>query len=412
METQQFFQTALARIENAAQILNISPTVIEYLKNPVRSLEVSIPVRMDNGQIKIFRGYRVQHNLAIGPAKGGIRFHPDVTMEEVKALAALMTLKCAVVGLPFGGGKGGVCCNPPELSKGELERLSRGYIKAISKIIGPDIDIPAPDVYTNPQVMAWMMDEFGLLTGYDAFAVITGKPVCLGGSLGRLEATAQGNLYVTQEVCKSLGIPLQGARVAIHGFGNAGSIAAELFHQEGAKIVAACDVRGGLYNPDGLSPREILESQRKGWHPIRGSYLISPYELLTLDCDILLPASVEGIINQNNGAQIKARLICELANGPVTPEADEILTQNKRLVIPDILANAGGVTVSYFEWVQNKTGYYWSAEEIQDRLREKMVCAFNTIFKLRSDLKISFRTAAFCTALKRLAEAMETRGWL
>lgn len=413
-ETLNPFEIVQKQIKTACDKLGLEESVYEILKEPERVLTVSIPVRMDDGSIKTFIGYRSQHNTVLGPAKGGVRFHPDVTMDEVKALSAWMTFKCAVVGIPYGGGKGGVRCNPKELSKSELERLSRGYFRAISPIIGPEKDIPAPDVYTNAQVMAWFMDEFSQLKGYNTPGVVTGKPIVLGGSLGRSEATARGVTFTIREAAKKIGLDLTKATVAIQGFGNAGSVAARLLHELGCKIVAVNDSQGGAYNPDGLDPEAVNEYKKKNKtvKGFPGSKDISGAELLELDVDILVPAALENVITSSNAANIKAKIVGEAANGPTTPEADEILYKKGILVIPDILCNAGGVTVSYFEWVQNLMNFYWTEEEVNSRLEQIMVKAFNEVFDIHKKYSVNMREAAYMLAVKRIAEALKLRGWI
>lgn len=411
-ETLNPFEIVQKQIRAACGKLGLEESYYEVLKEPEKVLVVSIPVRMDNGTIRTFIGYRSQHSTAIGPAKGGVRFHPDVTLDEVKALSAWMTFKCAVVGIPYGGGKGGVRCNPKELSKGELERLSRGYFRAISTIIGPEKDIPAPDVYTNAQVMAWFMDEFSEIKGYNTPGVVTGKPVILGGSLGRNEATARGAVFTIREAAGKIGLDLKNATVAIQGYGNAGSIAARLLHELGCRIVAVNDSQGGAYNPEGLDPLAVLEYKKnnrtvKGYP---GSKDISGEELLDLDVDILVPAALENVITSHNAPRIKAKIIGEAANGPTTPEADEILHKKGVLVIPDILCNAGGVTVSYFEWVQNLMNFYWSEEEVNSRLENIMVKAFYEVYDMHIAYGVNMREAAYMVAIKRIAEALRVRG--
>ncbi|AEG16680.1 Glutamate dehydrogenase [Desulfofundulus kuznetsovii DSM 6115] len=409
------FASAQQEIKRAVSRLGLHPAVYEVLKQPLRELTVVIPVEMDDGTVRVFTGYRVQHNSALGPAKGGIRFHPDVTLEEVKALAMWMTFKCAVVGLPYGGGKGGVVCNPKELSPGELERLSRGYVRAVAEILGPEKDIPAPDVYTNPRIMAWMMDEFSRYKGYNEFGVITGKPLIVGGSAGRNEATARGCAIVVREAAKMLGIPLAGATVAVQGFGNAGSIVARLLHEMGCRIVAVVDSTGGACNTAGMDPVKLREHKTKtgSVKGFPGSKPISSTELLTLDCDILVPAALENQITASVAGQVRAKIVAEAANGPTTPEGDRILNQKGIFVIPDILASAGGVTVSYFEWVQNNMGYYWTEEEVNRRLEEIMVRGFHEVVSMRKlGRGVDMRLAAYMVAVKRVAEAMEVRGWL
>lgn len=409
------FKMAQQQIKIAAKKLGLSNAVYEILKSPMRTVEVSIPVEMDDGNIKVFTGYRAQHNHARGPLKGGIRFHPDVTLDEVKALSIWMTFKCAVLGLPFGGGKGGVVCDPKKLSLNELERLSRGYIQAIAPVIGSEKDIPAPDVYTNSQIMAWMVDEFAKIRQYNDLGLMTGKPLVLGGSAGRSEATARGCMIAVREVASALGLKLKGATVAVQGYGNAGSIVARLLNELGCKIIAVTDSRGGVYNPGGINPVSLLDYKKQSGsvagYP--GAKSITSQKLLTMECDILIPAALENQITKENAADVKAKIIGEAANGPTTPEADRIFAEKGTMVIPDILANAGGVTVSYFEWVQNNYGYYWTEEEVNSRLEEMMVKAFKEVYDLYKRRKdIDMRTAAYMLSIKRLTEAMQVRGWL
>ncbi|MGC8701011.1 MAG: Glu/Leu/Phe/Val family dehydrogenase, partial [Thermoplasmata archaeon] len=360
------FKIAQEQLDKAAKIMNLDPTVHQFLREPMRILEVTIPVKMDDGSVKIFKGFRVQYNDARGPTKGGIRYHPQETLDTVKALSAWMTWKTAVVDLPYGGAKGGVICDPKSMSEAELERLSRGYIRAIGRFIGPEKDIPAPDVYTTPQMMAWMMDEYSKIVGYNAPGVITGKPVEVGGSLGRGDATAKGGLYVLREAAKKIKLDLSKATVAIQGFGNAGQFAHKLVTEMfGSKVVAVSDTKGGIYCKDGLDFKKVLDHKEKTGSVtnLPGTKNITNEELLELDVDVLIPAAIENQITGNNADKIKAKIVLELANGPTTPEADVILYKKGILDIPDFLANAGGVTVSYFEWVQNINGYYWTAEE-------------------------------------------------
>lgn len=402
------------QIRRASDTLGLEPAVYEILKEPLRFLEVSIPVTMDDGSVRVFKGFRSQHNDVLGPAKGGIRFHPDVNPDEVKALSAWMTIKCALLGLPFGGGKGGVIVDPKELSPRELEELSRGYVRAVARFIGADKDVPAPDVYTNPQVMAWMVDEFSRIKQSNEFGVITGKPVAIGGSLGRTEATGRGVVICAKEAARRMGISLQGATVAVQGAGNVGSFAALLAHAEGARVVAMSDSHGGIHQPAGLNPREVLDHKARtgSVQGFPGARPITNEELLELDCDILIPAALENQITLENAPRIRARLVAEAANGPTTPEADEILFDRGIRVVPDVLANAGGVTVSYFEWVQNLYGYYWSEAEVNERLGQMMGRAFGEVWDMHLKQHCSLRNAAYMTAIKRLAEAMRVRGWL
>lgn len=399
-------------MKEALHKLGFDDGMYELVKEPLRFLEIRIPVRMDDGTVKTFKGYRAQHNQAVGPTKGGIRFHPDVNVEEVKALSMWMTMKCGITNLPFGGGKGGVICDPREMSNLELERLSRGYVKAISQFVGPASDIPAPDVYTNPQIMSWMMDEYSKINRSNAFAFITGKPLSLGGSQGRNRATALGAVITIEEAAKHRNINIEGSRVAIQGFGNAGSFIAKILHDKGAKIVAISESRGALYNPEGLDIEHLLAlKEQHGRVTPLFEDVIPNEKLFELDCDILIPAALSNQITETNAHLIQAKIVAEAANGPTTQEATKILTQRDVLIIPDVLASAGGVTVSYFEWVQNNQGYYWSEEEIITKLEEKMVEAFNKIYDLAENRKMDMRLAAYVVGLKRTAEATRFRGW-
>ena len=409
------FKIAQTQLDKSAAKLDLDPQMHAFLREPMRTLEVHFPVRMDDGKTKTFTGYRVQYNDARGPTKGGLRFHPDETMDTVKALAAWMTWKCAVVDIPYGGGKGGVVCNPKELSAGELERVARGYIRALGQFIGPEKDIPAPDVYTTPQIMAWMMDEFSKITGYNAPGVITGKPIPLGGSLGRGDATARGTVYAVLEAAKVLGLELKGATVAVQGYGNAGYFAAKLMEElAGSKIVALTDSRGGAYSETRIDPAVASEHKKEtgSVSGLAGAKAISNEEILELDVDVLIPAAIENVITEENASAVKAKIIAEAANGPTTPEADEILYAKGRYVIPDFLCNAGGVTVSYFEWVQNIGGFYWTLEEVHERLKDKMTQAFSDVYRMAEQHKVDNRTAAYMVSVQRVAEAVRLRGWV
>ncbi|QTA38102.1 Glu/Leu/Phe/Val dehydrogenase [Thermosipho ferrireducens] len=408
------FENYLKQLEGAIEYVDAPEGAFEILRKPMRIIEVSIPVRMDDGSIKVFTGWRSQHNFAPGPTKGGIRYHPDVTKDEVMALSAWMSIKNAVVGIPYGGGKGGIKVNPKELSQGELERLSRGYIDAIYKYIGPDQDIPAPDVYTNSQIMSWMMDEYSKLVGSYQPGVITGKLKVVGGSQGRGTATARGGFFVLREALKVRGEDFKGLTAAVQGFGNAGSFAARFLSEVGVKVVAVSDSRGGIYTEHGLSYGAVLEHKNKTGSVINfnGTKNITNEELLELDVDILVPAAIENVITENNAENIKARYILELANGPVTPEADNILFKKGIFVIPDVLANAGGVTVSYFEWIQNRMGYYWSEREVHQKLDEIMTRAFHKVYETMKEKGIDSRKAVYVVAVERLMEAMKARGWI
>lgn len=413
-ETLNPHEIAQLLIYNATRELGLPMAVYEYLKEPQRVLTVSIPVRLENGEVKTFIGYRSQHSDVIGPCKGGVRFHTEVNLDEVKALSMWMTFKCAVLGLPFGGGKGGVICNPAELTKRELESLSRGYIRALAGFVGPDRDIPAPDMNTNQQVMGWMMDEYSKMKGYNAPGLITGKPMILGGSAGRGAATGRGTVICIREAAKRMGLPLRGATAAIQGFGNVGSHTAMLLDELGVKVVAIVDVKGGAYNPSGIHIPEAVE-----YHAQNGTVQGLPYtksvsndELLALDVDILVPAALENSITLANAHTVKAKIVAEAANGPTTPEAARVLTENGVQQIPDILCNAGGVTVSYFEWVQNIQNYYWPEEEVNQRLEAMMVNAFNAVYKVHEQRQVSLRRAAYMVAIRRISDAMSARGWI
>ncbi|HEV2580306.1 MAG TPA: Glu/Leu/Phe/Val dehydrogenase [Ktedonobacteraceae bacterium] len=406
------YHMAVQQFEDAAEHLHLSEDMREILRQPKRELVVNFPVRLDNGRIKTFTGYRVQHNVNRGPAKGGIRYSPDVTLDEVKALAMWMTWKCAVVGIPFGGAKGGVICDPKNMSPAELERLTRRYATEISIIIGPHGDIPAPDVNTNSQIMAWIMDTYSMHEGYSIPAVVTGKPLSIGGSEGRNDATATGVLFVTRQAAKRMGMPLRGARVSIQGYGNAGSVAARLFHNEGCKIVAVSDTRGGIYNEAGLDPASVLryKQERGSVVGFPGAQTVRVQDVLEVPCDVLIPAATEGVITKENADRVQARIVSEAANGPTTPQADKILFDKGIVVIPDILANAGGVTVSYFEWVQDLQSFFWGVEEITDKLEVIMNRAFAAVAEKADQSSCDMRLAANMLAISRVAEATQIRG--
>lgn len=406
------YHMAVQQFELAAEKLNLSEDMREILRQPKRELTVNFPVRLDNGRIKTFTGYRVQHNVNRGPAKGGIRYSPDVSLDEVKALAMWMTWKCAVVGIPYGGAKGGVICDPKQMTPAELERMTRRFTTEISIIIGPHSDIPAPDMNTNPQVMAWIMDTYSMHEGFSIPAVVTGKPLSIGGSEGRNEATATGVLFVTRRAAQRLGVPLKGARVSIQGFGNAGSIAARLFHQEGCKVVAVSDTRGGIYNESGLDPYLVLRHKQERGSVVGypGAQQVRVQDVLEVPCDILIPAAVEGVITTENAERVQARIITEAANGPITPGADRILFEKGTMVIPDILANAGGVTVSYFEWVQDLQSFFWGVEEITQKLAVIMHRAFDAVIEQADQYHCDMRLAANMLAIARVAEATQIRG--
>ncbi len=419
--SETLFSGASQRLDAAVKHTKISEDTIERLKYPKSTIKVSIPVRMDNGELKVFEGYRVRYDDTRGPAKGGIRFHPNVSVDEVQSLAFWMTFKCAAVNIPFGGGKGGITVNPKELSLAEVERLSRGYINAVADFIGPDIDIPAPDVYTNQMIMGWMMDQYSVIKRHIVPGVITGKPIAMGGSLGRETATAMGAFYVMQNMLPKFKKEPKSTTVAVQGFGNAGSILAELLFDAGYKVVAVSDSKGGIYSKDGLNIPSVkktkAETRKLEAVYCEGSVCnlvdhekISNEELLELDVDVLVPAALENQITKENADRIKAPYIFEVANGPTTPEADAVLESKGIKVIPDILTNAGGVTVSYFEWVQNRMGYYWSEEEVNTKLKEKMIPETESIWNIAQEKKISFRTAAYVHALDRIELAVNAKG--
>ena len=406
------FEIAKQQFDRAADYLELEESMRSVLRNAKRQLIVSIPVKMDGGETKVFEGYRVQHNIARGPAKGGIRYHPNVSLDEVKALASWMTWKCATVGIPYGGGKGGVICDPKSMSKNELERLTRRYAFEIAPIVGPDRDIPAPDVYTDSQTMAWIMDTISMVRGHTELGVVTGKPLSLGGSQGRHEATARGALYTLREACRVKGIDLKGARVAVQGFGNAGSIITRLAAADGAKIVAACDSKSGVIAENGLDVAAALKHKEESGalHGLKGCKEISPNDVLEVDCDILCPSALENSITMKNVGGVKAKIIAELANGPTTPAADRILEDNDAMLIPDILANAGGVTVSYYEWVQDQYSFFWSESRINQTLEDTMGNAFHQVHEKAKHYGVDMRTGAYILAIDRVAEATRVRG--
>lgn len=406
------FEEMMSRFDDAAARLGLEPGLYKILRTPEKQLIVAVPVLLDNGQVEVYTGYRVIYNTSRGPAKGGIRFDMQVTLDEVKALAGWMTWKCAVVNLPFGGAKGGVICDPSTMTNGEIERLTRRYTSGIIDFLGPDSDVPAPDVNTNERVMAWVMDTYSMQKRHTVTAVVTGKPIAIGGSLGRREATGRGCMFVTREALKKLGIPILGTRVAVQGFGNVGSIAAELMAREGMTIVAVSDKSGGIYDPKGLDLTDVLRHVKE--HRFLANYAkaetITNEELLTLDCDVLLPAALENVITDENAGQIKARILCEGANGPTTTEADRILNEKGVFIIPDILANAGGVTVSYFEWVQDRGGYFWDEETVNSRLEKIMVEAFGQVTAMADHHKVDNRIGAYMLAIERVAAVHRLRG--
>jgi glutamate dehydrogenase (NAD(P)+) len=406
------FRIAQIQFDMAAEYLKLDAGLRQILRTPKRIMEVSVPVKMDNGQMKVFTGFRVQHNVSRGPAKGGLRYHPNVTLDEVKALAAWMTWKTATVNLPYGGAKGGIVCDPKRMSKGELERMTRRYAAEIQPIIGPEVDIPAPDVYTDAQTMAWIMDTYAMTVGHASPGVVTGKPVSIGGSEGRLDATGRGVLYVVEEACKVKKINLRGATVAIQGFGNVGSAVARLFAEKKAKIVAISDSRGGVHNPRGIDPLRALRYKERSGTVVGmpGASRISNDELLALKCDILVPAALENAITLHNADQIKAKIVAEAGNGPTTPHADEILSRKGVFVVPDILANAGGVTVSYFEWAQDLQGFFWQVQEVNSKLEFVMRRAFNDVHETMRKFHVYPRAAAYILAVGRVADATLVRG--
>ncbi len=408
------FVRAQQSFKEAVETLGLEPAVYEILKQPMRTFEVAVPFVRDDGTLQVFTGYRVQHNDALGPTKGGLRFHPDVNVDEVKALAMWMSVKCSLLGLPYGGGKGGIACDVDQLSEGEIERLSREYIRAVSSVIGPDKDIPAPDVSTNPQIMAWMVDEYSRIRGENTFGLITGKPLVIGGSKGRVEATGRGLVFATRQLATEMGIDFTKARIAVQGFGNVGSVAATISYRLGASIVAVSDKDGGLYNPSGIDLDDLLEYKRLNRNLVGypKAEPISNKDLLELPVDILFPAALENQITADNAANIRARIVGEGANGPTTPEADAILFDKGVMVVPDVLGNAGGVTVSYFEWVQNQSRFYWSEDEVNQRLEDYMSRAMAEMHSMHERFGVTLRKAAYLVATDRLAQAMRVRGWL
>jgi glutamate dehydrogenase (NAD(P)+) len=410
------FAIAQAQFDEAAELLGLEPAMRAFLRRPMRELHVTLPITMDDGTTKVFEGFRVQYNDARGPTKGGIRYFPTETIDTVRALAAWMTWKCAVVDIPLGGAKGGIICNPKEMSEAELERLSRAYIRQVARIIGLEKDVPAPDVYTTPQIMAWMADEFSMMQGFNEFGVITGKPLPMGGSAGRGDATARGGMYCVREAAKVLGLDTHGATMAVQGFGNAGQFAASLGNELlGTTLVAASDSQGGIYDPRGFDPYKLIEHKLSTGtvmgYPCEHEE-ISNEKLLELDVDVLVPAALENVLTAQNAANVKAKIVAELANGPTTPEADRILHKNGVYVIPDFLCNAGGVTVSYFEMVQNAYDYYWKEDVVHERLDEKMTNAFHAVHDKALELDVHNRLAAYCVAIARVAEVVHLRGWV
>jgi len=407
------FEEALRTFDRAAGIMGLESDMAKILKNHERVLEVSVPVRMDDGHYEVFKGYRAQHNTAKGPAKGGIRFHPDVTLDEVKALSFWMTWKCAVVDIPYGGGKGGVVVDPSKLSRGELERLSRRYVVEILPIIGPNKDVPAPDVNTNPQIMAWMTDTYIMHVGYPEIATFTGKPLELGGSKGRTEATGRGVQYITREALKYIGLDPKGVKAAVQGFGNVGSYTARFLVEDGIKVVAVSDASGGVYNPGGLDIEEMIRYRDAHNGMIKGypgGDPITSEDPLFMDVDLVVPAALDEVIREDNVHRVRAKIIVEAANGPITSEANRILTEKGVFVVPDILANAGGVTVSYFEWAQNRYSYYWEIEQVRSELKRFMTKAFHSVMEVKEEYNVDPKTAAYILAIQRVANAMRLRG--
>jgi glutamate dehydrogenase (NAD(P)+) len=402
----------LQEFDGAARILNLEPGIWKILTSPKRQITVSCPVQMDNGEIEVFTGYRVQYNITLGPAKGGIRFHPGVTLDEVTALAAWMTWKCAVANIPFGGGKGGVICDPTKMSRREIEALTRRYVAEIVDAIGPEKDVPAPDVNTDAQVMAWVMDTYSMHVGHTTTSVVTGKPVEMGGSLGRREATGRGVMIATRESCKHIGIPLNGARIAVQGFGNVGGVSAQLLAQQGAKIVAVTDWKGGVINDKGLDVEKLLAHvhQHRTVDGFPGGDPLAADKLWGLDVEVLLPAALENQITMENAPRIKAKIVMEGANGPTTPDAHRHLHDRGVFVVPDILANSAGVTTSYFEWVQDRYGYFWTEQEVNERLERKMCEAFDDVLTMSKKYNVDMRTAAYVVAINRVATVTRMRG--
>ncbi|HMQ50949.1 MAG TPA: Glu/Leu/Phe/Val dehydrogenase [Anaerolineae bacterium] len=409
------FAIAQRQLDQASAILGLDPATHALLREPMREITVTIPLRMDDGSVRIYRGYRVQYNDSRGPCKGGIRWHPDETLDTIRALAAWMTWKTSVIDLPLGGGKGGVVCNPKELSPTEQERLARGYIRAVWKWLGEEVDVAAPDVYTNPQIMAWMMDEYSTIKGYTVPGMITGKPLPLGGSVGRDDATARGAVYLVREVAQALNLSLPGVTAAIQGYGSVGQFIHKLAEELlGLRVVAISDTQGGIYNADGLNYKAVSEQKRATGSVVNlpGSERLTNEELLTADVSVLFPAALENVITEENAPRVKARIIAELANGPTTPDADKILQDKGVFIIPDFLCNAGGVTVSYFEQVQNAYHYYWPVQTIHERLDQKMSAAFHAVYRLAETKKLTARMAAYLIAVERVAEAAKLRGWV
>jgi glutamate dehydrogenase (NAD(P)+) len=410
---QSALESALLQLESAVSVLGLDEGLHQLLATPRRSLEVAVPLRRDDGTLEVLQGYRVQHNLSRGPAKGGIRFHPRTDLDEVRALAMWMTWKCALIGIPYGGAKGGVAVDPRRLSRNELERVTRRYASEIMPIIGPEKDIPAPDVGTDEQTMAWIMDTYSIHSGYTVTGVVTGKPVSLGGSQGRAGATSRGVMYAAFSALREAGVDHRGVRVAVQGFGKVGGLAAQYLHDAGCCVVAVSDVGGGIYNPRGLDPAALLKHLRSGADTVvgyPGTDTVTNSELLELDVDVLVPAALEGVLHEGNAAAVRARFVVEGANGPTTPDADKILEDRGVVVVPDILANSGGVAVSYFEWVQDLQAYFWSEDEVNDRLKALMESSYAEVSQLAADKGLSLRTAAQVIGVGRVADAHRTRG--
>ena len=412
MTNDSAWDIALRQLDDAAKAMNLDAGVHEVLRYPRRALQVSVPTRMDDGSITVFQGFRVHHNTSRGPSKGGIRYHPMVNMDEVKALAMWMTWKCAVVGIPFGGAKGGVVVDPAELSRKELERMTRRYAAELTPLIGPERDIPAPDLGTNEQIMAWFMDTFSTREGFSVPGVVTGKPMAIGGSAGRAQATSRGVMYITLATLKALGKAVEDSRVVVQGYGNVGGGTVQLLHDAGCIVVGVSDVKGGIHSPEGIDPGDLMAHKNEAGTiaGFENADEVSNAELLELDCDVLIPAAIEGQLTEDNADRIKASVIVEAANGPTTPEADAIFTAAGKTVVPDILANAGGVTVSYFEWVQDLQAYYWMEDEVNDRLRQIMEKSYVDVLNLAEDRRVPMRTAATMLGVGRVAEAHATRG--
>jgi glutamate dehydrogenase (NAD(P)+) len=406
------YEIAVQQFDRAAEYLDLKAGIREMLRRPKRELTVNFPVKMDDGSVKVFTGHRVHHSVVLGPTKGGIRYHPDVTLDEVRALAMWMTWKCSVVGLPYGGAKGGVVCNPKEMSFNELENLTRRYASEISVMMSPEGDIPAPDVNTNPQIMAWIMDTYSMHRGYSTPAVVTGKPIEIGGSEGRNAATAQGTIYHIRRAAKHLGLAMEGATAVVQGYGNAGSFAAKFLHEDGVRVIGVSDSQGGIYNPKGLDPAAVSAHKQETGSVVsyRGADGVTNAELLELACDILVPAALEKQLTGENASRIQTKIVAEAANGPTEPEADEILNEQGVFVIPDILCNAGGVTVSYFEWVQDLQQFFWDEREVNQKLEEIMNKAFDQVLKVHLEKQVDMRLAAYIRAIDRVSKATMIRG--